>query len=201
MGGGGSLALYAEMMRVLDEGVGKVMKALQAAGLDRNTLVIFTSDNGGERFSYEWPFSGGKGELLEGGIRVPAIVRWPGVVPANRISRQMAITMDWTATILAAAHAAAAPGYPLDGVDLLPVVKGEHAYERTFFWRISDQDAVRQGNWKYLRNGKRRYLFDLTADAHEQANFSAKHPDLLERLVAEFDRWNQQVLPRPSADE
>jgi len=202
MGGGGSLALYAEMMRILDEGVGKVMKALKTAGLDRNTLVIFTSDNGGERFSYEWPFTGRKGDLLEGGIRVPAIVRWPGVVPADHISRQAAITMDWSATILAAAHTTAAAGYPLDGIDLLPIIKGVHpAHERTFFWRISDQDAVRQGRWKYVRNGEKRYLFDLTADAREQANFSTRQPDVLAHLVAEFDRWNQQMLPRPSSKE
>ena len=124
LGAGGSLKLYAEMMRSLDDGVGRVMKALRAAGLDRNTLVIFTSDNGGERFSYQWPFSGKKGELLEGGIRVPAIVRWPGVVPANRVTKQMAISMDWTATILAAAETTPAEGYPLDGIDLLPIMKG-----------------------------------------------------------------------------
>lgn len=136
MGGGGSLKLYAEMMRSLDEGIGRVMKALRAAGLDQKTLVIFTSDNGGERFSYHWPFSGQKGALLEGGIRVPAIVRWPGVVPANRETRQMAITMDWTATILAAAQTPAADGYGLDGTDLLPVIKGASpVYDRTFFWR------------------------------------------------------------------
>ena len=123
MGRGGSLKVYAEMMRILDEGVGRVMKTLRAAGLDRNTLVIFTSDNGGERFSYQWPFSGDKGDLLEGGIRVPAIVRWPGTVPANRVTHQMAITMDWTATILAAAGAKAADGYPLDGIDLLPAIE------------------------------------------------------------------------------
>jgi arylsulfatase A-like enzyme len=197
MAGGGSLALYAEMMRTLDEDIGRVLKALKAAGLDRNTLVIFTSDNGGERFSYEWPFTGEKGELLEGGIRVPAIVRWPGVVPANHVSRQMAITMDWSATILAAAHTTPAAGYPLDGTDLLPVIKGaRRAYDRMFFWRISDQDAVRQGKWKYLRNGEKRYLFDLTADEREQANFRTQHPDVFEHLAAEFDRWNQQMLPR-----
>jgi arylsulfatase A-like enzyme len=197
MGSGGSLKLYAEMMRSLDEGVGRVMKALKAAGLDRNTLVIFTSDNGGERFSYQWPFSGKKGDLLEGGIRVPAIVRWQGVVPANRLTRQMAITMDWTATILAAAETSAAEDYPLDGIDLLPIIRGTSpVHDRTFFWRISDQDAAREGNWKYLRNGPRRQLFDLSVDQREQADFSTQHPEVLERLAAEFDQWNKQMLPR-----
>jgi len=197
MGKGGSLKLYAEMMRILDEGVGRVMNELKAARLDDRTLVIFTSDNGGERFSYEWPFTGSKGDLLEGGIRVPAIVRWPGVAPKNRVTDQVAITMDWTASILAAAKTSAAEGYPLDGIDLLPVIKGASAkHDRTLFWRIGSQDAVRQGDWKYFRNGDRRYLFNLSIDQHEQADFSSNNPDVLERLAAEFDKWNQQMLPR-----
>jgi arylsulfatase A-like enzyme len=184
-------------MRSLDEGVGRLMKALKARGLDRNTLVIFTSDNGGERFSYEWPFSGDKGDLLEGGIRVPAIVRWPGVVPANRVTHQMAISMDLTATILAAAETEPAAGYPLDGINLLPIITGASPpLDRTFFWRIYDQDAVRSGKWKYFRDGDRRRLFDLSVDQREQADFSLKNPDMFKRLAAEFEKWNQQMLPR-----
>ena len=194
---GGSLQLYAEMMRSLDEGVGRVMKALKASGIDGNTLVIFTSDNGGERFSYQWPFSGDKGELLEGGIRVPAIVRWPGVVPANRISKQMSITMDWTATILAAGQTQPAREYPLDGIDLLPIIKRTRPeFDRTFFWRIYEQQAVRKGNWKYFNDGERRKLFDLSADQREQADFSSRNPEMLKSLTDEFEEWNRQMLPR-----
>lgn len=197
MGGGGSLRLYAEMMRSLDEGVGRVMQAVRAAGIERNTLIIFTSDNGGERFSYQWPFSGEKGDLLEGGIRVPAIARWPGVIPANRVTHQAAISMDWTATILAATATKQADGYALDGIDLLPIIKGANpVQDRTFFWRIYDQDAVRMGNWKYFRSGDRRRLFDLSIDQHEQADFAVKNPDKLQLLMTEFDNWNRQMLPR-----
>jgi arylsulfatase A-like enzyme len=197
MGGGGSLKLYAEMMRILDDGIGRLVKALKVAGLAENTLVIFTSDNGGERFSYEWPFSGQKGDLLEGGIRVPAIVRWPRVIPAGRVTHQTAITMDWTATILAAAETKADEGYPLDGINLLPMMRAAtESSERLLFWRISDQDAVRKGDWKYFRNGERRYLFNLKLDAHERANFSSRNPDVLARLAAEFKKWDQQMLPR-----
>ena len=200
MGGGGSLKLYAEMMRSLDEGVGRVMRALRAAGLERNTLLIFTSDNGGERFSYQWPFSGEKGELFEGGIRVPAIVSWPTVVPAKRLSHQMAISMDWTATILAAAETQADQRYPLDGMNLLPIIKGaDQVRDRTFFWRIRNQDAVRHGKWKYIRNGARRHLFDLAVDQREKSDFSTKNAGVLELLAAEFDKWNRQMLPRLSA--
>ncbi|HXD30545.1 MAG TPA: sulfatase-like hydrolase/transferase [Pyrinomonadaceae bacterium] len=205
MGGGGSIKLYAEMMRSLDDGVGRVMQALKRSGLDRNTLVIFTSDNGGERFSYQWPFSGQKGELLEGGIRVPAIIRWPGVAPANRVTHQMAITMDWTATILAAAETSAADGYPLDGIDLLPLIRDsdgsykglDTARDRTFYWRMRTQDAVREGKWKYVRIGDSRHLFDLSIDQREQADFSKKHPAILDRLSSSFTRWSSQMLPRP----
>ena len=198
MGGGGSLKLYAEMMKSLDDGVGRVMQAIRGAGIDRRTLVIFTSDNGGERFSYEWPFSGGKGDLLEGGIRVPAIVRWPGIIAANRVTQQMAITMDWTATILAAAQTDADARHSLDGIDLMPVIRGRRPLsDRTFCWRIRNQDALREGKWKFFRNGDARRLFDLSLDQHEQADFSQKHPDVLQRLTREFERWNEQMLPRP----
>jgi arylsulfatase A-like enzyme len=197
MAAGGSLELYAQMMKSLDDGVGRVMESIKAAGIDKKTLVIFTSDNGGERFSYLWPFSGRKGDLLEGGIRVPALVRWRGVVPANRLTQQMAITMDWTATIVAAAKA---EGHSLDGIDLLPVIKGTSPVtDRTFFWRIYSRDAVREGKWKYVRDGEVRKLFDLSVDQHEQADFSQKNPEVLQRLMTEFDKWNDQMLPRPPA--
>jgi arylsulfatase A-like enzyme len=173
------------------------MQSIKDAGVDKKTLVIFTSDNGGERFSYQWPFSGAKGDLLEGGIRVPAIVRWPGIVPANRVTQQMAITMDWTATILAAAKADADARQSLDGIDLLPMLKGSNQLrDRTFFWRIYNQDAARDGNWKFFRNGEVRHLFNLSLDKHEQADFSQKHPEILQRLMSEFDKWNDQMLPR-----
>jgi arylsulfatase A-like enzyme len=109
----------------------------------------------------------------------------------------MAITMDWTATILAAGKAKADERYPLDGIDLLPVITGARpSHERTFFWRIYSQDAVRQGKWKYYRNGEQRKLFDLSVDQHERADFSRQNPDLLKHLAAEFNNWNQQMLPR-----
>ena len=200
MAAGGSLELYAQMMKSLDDGVGKVMQSIKAAGIDKNTLVIFTSDNGGERFSYLWPFSGQKGELFEGGIRVPAIVRWPSVVPANRVTQQMAITMDWTATMVAAAKVDASTGHSFDGIDLLPVIKGSsREIDRTFFWRIHEQDAVREGKWKYVHDEEAHRLFDLSVDQREQADFSSKHPEVLQRLMTEFNKWNDQMLPRPPA--
>ena len=187
-------------MKSLDDGIGEVLRALDQAGMTRNTLVIFTSDNGGERFSYNWPFRGEKFSLWEGGIRVPAIVRWPGVVPVGVVTQQAAITMDWTATMLAAGNAKADAGYPLDGSDLLPVIRGSQPiYERTFFWRTSIQDAALQGHWKYLKDGSQEYLFDLSVDQREQANFREQNPTMFTQLRDEFKKWNSTVLPRPPA--
>ncbi|HEV7892575.1 MAG TPA: sulfatase-like hydrolase/transferase [Pyrinomonadaceae bacterium] len=198
---GGSLKVYAEMMKSLDAGVGRVLRALEDAGHARTTLVIFTSDNGGERFSYNWPFTGKKLDLYEGGIRVPAFARWPGVVPAGRTTEQVAVTMDWTATILAAAGARANPDYPLDGEDLLPFMRGEReAFERTLFWRNGAQAAVRAGRWKYLKvDDKTERLFDLLTDEREQADSRAARPEIFERLRAEYSKWDAQVLKRPEA--
>ncbi|MET0650062.1 MAG: sulfatase-like hydrolase/transferase [Pyrinomonadaceae bacterium] len=198
---GGSLKTYAEMMRSLDSGVGRVLRALKEAGHARRTLVVFTSDNGGERFSYNWPFSGQKFDLREGGIRVPALARWPGRIPAGRTHEQVAVTMDWTATILAAAGASAHPDYPLDGQNLLPVLGGERAaFERTLFWRNDVQAAVRAGRWKYLKaDAKTERLFDLQTDEREQADSRPTHGEVFERLKAEYQKWEAQMLkPRPA---
>ncbi|MBV9958550.1 MAG: sulfatase-like hydrolase/transferase [Acidobacteria bacterium] len=196
--GGGSLKTYAAMMKSLDDGVGRVLRALRSARLERDTLVIFTSDNGGERFSYNWPFTGKKFELREGGIRVPAMIRWPGVIPAGRTTGQVAVTMDWTATILAATRTTPDANYPLDGEDLLSVCTGARAvYERKLFWRHDKQDAVRHGNWKYFNEGQKEYLFDLSADQREQADFKEQRPEIFQQLRGEFQSWQTQVLPRP----
>ena len=195
---GGSLNAYAAMMKSLDDGIGRVLSTLSRANLERETIVIFTSDNGGERFSYNWPFMGKKFELWEGGIRVPAMIRWPGVIPANRTTEQVTITMDWTATILAATQTKPDTRYPLDGHDLLPVSKGvKSSYERTLFWRNDKQDALRSGNWKYLNDGVKEYLFDLSIDQREQANFKEKNQDMFGQLRSEFQKWQAEVLPRP----
>ncbi len=195
---GGSLKTYAAMMKSLDDGIGEVLRALDRTGLSRNTLVIFTSDNGGERFSYNWPFRGQKFSLWEGGIRVPAIVRWPGVVPVNVVTRQAAITMDWTATMLALGRAKPDPAYPLDGRDLLPVIRGtQPVSERSFFWRTSEMSAALNGPWKYVEDGKQEYLFNLAIDDHEQSNFREQNPSMFTRLRDEFKKWDSTVLPRP----
>jgi arylsulfatase A-like enzyme len=191
---GGSIKIYAEMMKSMDSGIGRVLDALKTSGLDRNTLVIFTSDNGGERFSYNWPFRGQKMDLYEGGVRVPAIVRWPGVSTAGIVSDQPIITMDWTATMIAAAGAKPDAAYPLDGDDLTTLIGGVRKhYDRKFFWRTYRQGASRSGKWKYLREEKKEYLFDLSIDEREQANFADSEASTLARLRNEFSLWEEQM--------
>jgi len=186
---GGSVETYLTMVRHMDEGIGRILDALDATGAADDTLVVFTSDNGGERFSDTWPLVGKKMDLLEGGIRVPYIVRWPGRVPAGTVTAQHAITMDWSATMLAAAGVSAHPGFPLDGVSLLGVLeRPQEIFERELFWRMKfrRQKAMRSGNWKYLAIEEDEYLFDLSRDARERANLARRES---ERLAAMRERW------------
>jgi len=195
MTNGGSLGAYAEMMRSMDGGIGRVLAALRRARLERNTLVIFTSDNGGERYSFNWPFSFQKLYLYEGGIRVPAIVRWPGVVPAGTVTEQTAITMDWTATILAAG------GVPADGVldgeSLLPVLTREREiYDRALFWRTHTLAAARVGQWKYVHDGAAEHLYDLGVDLGEKTDLKDRQPGAFAEVRQRHAAWAAQMLPR-----
>ena len=187
---------YVRMLERADEGVGKILAALEQRGLAANTLVIFTNDNGGEWLSRNAPLSNRKTTLWEGGIRVPLILRWPGVLPANAVSRQVAMTMDLTATILALS----APRFrepQADGINLIPTLTGRAPLvERTVFWRRvrpSLQRAVRSGQWKLLREATNFYLFDVAADAAERNDLTAAHPEIVRRLKAAIDSWEKDV--------
>ncbi len=193
---GGSAHVYAEMVRSLDSGVGRVLAALDRLALAGSTLVLFTSDNGGERFSHHGPLRGQKEDLLEGGIRVPAIARWPGAIPAGTVSRQVAATMDWPATILAATGTAADPRHPLDGENLLPELSGARPpRSRTLHWRhrLADapliQEAMLEGQLKYLELDDQEFLFDLARDEGEQANLADERPADVERMGTRHAEW------------
>ena len=199
---GGSPKIYASMMKSMDAGVGRVLEALERAGLERDTLVIFTSDNGGERYSYNWPFSFQKMYLFEGGTRVPAIARWPGTIPAGQVTDQAAITMDWTATILAVTGTAPDPAYPLDGENLMPVCTGERAvHERALFWRITGFDAARVGHWKYLKDEDGEHLFDLSTDPGEKADRRRRDAATFDRIKQLYLAWSAQMLPMPARSQ
>ena len=161
---GGSVATYLSMVRHMDEGIGRILAALNDAGVDENTIVVFTSDNGGERYSDTWPLVGKKMDLLEGGIRVPYVVRWPARVKHGGVTSQLAITMDWVATFFAAAGVQAHADFPLDGLSLLPVLEQPgRPLERELFWRMKyrAQKALRQRDWKYLCIEGNEFLFNL----------------------------------------
>ena len=194
---GGSVATYQRMIHHMDEGIGQVLAALPDP---RNTLVVFTSDNGGERYSDTWPHVGKKMDLLEGGIRVPYVVRWPAQVKAGGVSAQHAITMDWVATFLEAAGAKAHPDYPLDGLSLMPVLKDPRAaFARDLFWRMKHraQRAVRSGDWKYFASEDGEFLFNLAVDARERANYARREPAKLAELKAKYEAWEKSIPPIP----
>jgi len=194
----GTKEKFAAVIKSLDDAVGKIMQAIDDENIAGNTLVIFTSDNGGEKFSDMGIYSNGKGQLWEGGIREPAFVRWPGIIPANSITQQTAITMDWTATILAVAAAKPDPAFPIDGIDLLPVCTGKKkTIERTFYWRLfqsTKQKAIRDSNWKYLQTEEGAFLFNLIDDPGEKNDLKKKFPSLVEQLKKKYSEWEKGVL-------
>lgn len=197
---GGSLETYASMMASLDANVGRVLKALAASGKARNTIVVFTSDNGGERYSNTWPLTGYKTELLEGGIRVPLIVRWPARIRPGRVSSQVTMSMDFTPTLLAAAGAKQVA--QTDGLNVLPQLTGQAADQpRTLFWRYNaaSQRAVRDGDWKYLKIGNKEALFNVARDPRERADLKEIEPSVFARLKARWEAWNAGMLPYDAA--
>jgi arylsulfatase A-like enzyme len=198
---GGNVHTYRRMIHHMDEGIGWVMQALRRHGMERDTLVIFTSDNGGERFSDNWPLVGGKMDLTEGGIRVPWIAHWPESIPPGQLSTQQCMTMDWTTTILDAAGVPADPAYPLDGVSLLRVLQdGQRTFARPLHWRMNHrgQRALRDGDWKYLRVDGHDYLFDIAADERERANLAGREPQRLADLRDAWEQWNETMPPIPA---
>jgi len=198
---GGSVETYLSMIRHMDEGIGRIIQALKGIGADEDTLVVFTSDNGGERFSDTWPLVGKKMDLLEGGIRVPYVVRWPARVEPGGLTRQHAMTMDWTATLFEAAGVKPPASHALDGVSLLAVLeKPEAVFERELFWRMlfRGQKAMRSGDWKYLVLEGDEFLFNLARDARERANLAKREPERLAKMRARYERWAQTVPPLPA---
>jgi arylsulfatase A-like enzyme len=199
---GGNIHTYRRMIHHMDEGIGQVMAALRRHGMADNTLVVFTSDNGGERFSDNWPLVGGKMDLTEGGVRVPWIAHWPAVIAPGGVSAQQCLTMDWSATMLDAAGAQADPAHPLDGVSLMPVLRDAgHSFRRPLHWRMNHrgQRALRDGDWKYLRVDGHDYLFNIPADERERANHAGREPARLAAMRAAWEAW-EATMPAIPAD-
>jgi len=198
----GSRETYATMVEQMDQGVGRILKTLDDAGLADNTLVIFMSDNGANRTGNNSPFSGYKGNLFEGGIRVPCIVKWPGVLARGAVSDQPCMTMDFSRSIVRAAGTEPPAGRAFDGMDILRAAATNRPVEqRTLFWRArraqQTRKAVRDGSLKYihLQDGDdvKEYLFDLERDPAEKNNILNKQPESVLRLKNLLKNWEQQV--------
>jgi arylsulfatase A-like enzyme len=195
---GGTQKTYQRMIQEMDLQIGRVLEALNANGLAENTIVIFTSDNGGERFADTWPFTGRKTELLEGGLRIPAIISWPARIPRGRTTDQVAVTMDWLPTLLAAAGVSSDPAFLPDGINLLPMLTQNAApVERKLFWRYkaNAQRAARDGDYKYLKILDNTFLFNVVEDPMERANLKERRKDVYNRITAEWYAWNATMLP------
>jgi arylsulfatase A-like enzyme len=197
---GGNVHSYRRMIHHMDEGIGWLVDALRKEGLLEDTLIVFTSDNGGERFSDNWPLVGGKMDLTEGGIRVPWIAHWPNGIAAGGVTAQHCLTMDWSATMLELGGGTPHPDYPLDGVSLRPVLDDPAAtFDRPMHWRMKhrSQRALRDGRFKYLKVDEHEYLFDIAADARERANLAGRDPARLATLREAWLAWDATMPPIP----
>ncbi|MDT8391032.1 MAG: sulfatase-like hydrolase/transferase [Lentisphaeria bacterium] len=200
------------MLAAIDDGVGRIRQKLKTHGIAENTLIFFISDNGaplkidmkdtpgngpGWDGSRNDPWIGEKGTLMEGGIRVPFIVTWPGTIPAGKTYNHPVISLDVAATAVAVAGLPEVP--ELDGVNLIPFLTGDDtgSPNEQLFWRFWNQTVIRKGRWKYLQaGGERKYLFDLESPEHEKKNLIDEHPEIAAQLKKQLTAWaNEQKTP------
>ncbi|MEZ5654381.1 MAG: sulfatase-like hydrolase/transferase [Sphingobium sp.] len=192
---GGSPALYRDMVLAMDEGIGRVLQSLRKHHLTNDTVVIFTSDNGGELFSKMWPLRGEKGDLWEGGTRVPLIASWPGHIKPGTQTDQVTMSMDFLPTIAALAGVATSKSAPPDGIDLSPQLFGAEPTDRTVFWQTpGDMISALAYPWKYVRVGEYEYLFNIAEDPTENANYKVRNADMFAKLKSEAEAWSAQML-------
>jgi arylsulfatase A-like enzyme len=194
------LRVYAAIIRNLDRNVGRLLQSLKGEGLDRNTLVVFTSDNGGAHYialpDINRPFRGWKATFFEGGMHVPYFMRWPARIQPGTKYAEPVGHVDIFATAAAAAGAAVPADRVIDGVDLLPFVTGQNTGQphKDLFWRSGDYRVVLAGGWKFQRmtQPEKQFLFNLTVDPTEQHNLVASEPDKLKELRTLMDQIDRQ---------
>ncbi|MCS6850227.1 MAG: sulfatase [Gemmataceae bacterium] len=212
---------YAAMTLAMDEAVGRVLDKLRAEKLDEDTLLFFFSDNGGPTMPYtsvngssNAPLRGSKRTTLEGGIRVPFVVAWKRQLPAGKVYHKPVIQLDILPTCLAAAGVAIDPAWKLDGVNLLPYLRGDHseAPHETLYWRFGGQMAIRQGDWKLVRYDQAAdqpvgkgispaRLYNLAEDIGEANDLASARPEKVKELQALWDQWNAQLAKPLWADK
>ena len=185
------------MVEEMDKGIGEIVSALAKHDLKHQTLVMFCSDNGATARGSNGPLRGNKGQLWEGGHRVPCIASWPGKIPPGSVSKELAITLDVMPTILAAAGIEPPSKEQFDGRNLLPhLTEGKPLGERTLFWGHGNSRAMRKGDWKLILNApgqKQPGLFDLSRDLSEQKNLAKDHPERIERMESEISLWEAEM--------
>ncbi len=192
---------FAAMTAAMDDAVGQVLKTLRDARLEEDTLIFYLSDNGGPTLntsSQNGPLRGYKGQVLEGGIRVPFFMQWKSRVKPGQVYHHPVIALDILPTAVAAAGGA--PDAAWDGVDLTPFVTGKKpgAPHEALYWRFGEQWAIRKGDWKLLAlAGGQPELYNLAADIGESKNAAAENPAKFKELQAAYDAWNSRnVAPR-----
>lgn len=197
---------YAAMVSAVDDGVGRVLKTIEEKGLDENTIIVFLSDNGGanNNASDNGPLRGMKGDLFEGGVRVPFAIRWKGIIPEGKSYEKPVSSLDIMATIVAQTEVKINTERPLDGVDLIPYLTGKdkgtpHDY---LFWRKWEQNAmaIRKGNHKLVANKNQDKnapeLFDLSLDAAENEDLKSKEKEISDSLLSAWKKWNSEMKDR-----
>lgn len=194
---------YAGMLMAMDDAVGRLLEKIRQLGLEERTLIFFYSDNGGptaKTTSRNDPLRGYKGQMFEGGIRVPFVAQWKGVIPAGAVFDKPVMAFDIHATALAAAGIPVSQDRALDGVNLLPYLLGQNqgSPHEVLFWRAGPQHAVRMGNWKLVHvpaPGQQDLLFNLAKDMGEQHDLASQEPEKLRQLQAAYQAWDKQMMP------
>ena len=188
------LARYYAAVTVMDRVIGEVLKAIDDAGQTDNTIVMFMSDNGGSGNGGNAPLKGSKSTMWEGGLRVPFIIRWPGKVPAGKVTDEFLTALEIVPTLLAATGAPAPKDVKLDGFDMLPILRGEKPSPRQdMFWQRRSDKAARVGNWKWLDSAKGKGLYDLSNDIGETKDLSKEKPEVLQMMQARFAGWRKEM--------
>ena len=185
---------FVGSVTAMDAAIGRLLDLLEDHGVADNTIIIFFSDNGGGSSADNAPLRGRKGQMFEGGIRVPCIVKWPGKIPAGTTSNAFLTSLEIFPTLCAATGAVPPKGVPLDGFDMLSVLQGKRASARTeMFWQRKLDKGARVGHWKWVESSRGNGLFDLRHDIGERRDLSKERPEILKRVQARFANWKKQM--------
>lgn len=185
---------FVGSVTAMDAAIGEVLDLIEDHGLAKDTIVIFFSDNGGGGAADNSPLRGAKGQMFEGGIRVPCIVRWPGKIPSGVTSDEFLTSLEIFPMLCAVAGAKLPVGVPLDGFDMLPVLQGKMKSPRKeMFWQRRLDKGARVDHWKWVESARGNGLFDLRVDLSEKNDLSKERPEILAKLKNRFQNWKKEM--------